>query len=181
MQWTVAIGVDTHKDVHVAVALDGLGAQLDSREIATTPASDRSLLSWAQELGVPAFAIEGTGRYGAGLVRFLERAGVSVYECERPRREERRRGKSDLIDAALAARRLLGGAGLGVPRGGGRREDLRLLLLERRSAMRARNAALNQLSALLVTAPDHLRARLERSRATDSPRRRLGCDRPRRS
>ena len=160
MQWTVAIGVDTHKDVHVAVALDVFGAQLDSREIATTPAGYRSLLSWAQELGVPAFAIEGTGSYGAGLVRFLERAGVSVYECERPRRQERRRGKSDLLDAALAARKLLGGEGLSFPRGGGRREDLRLLLLERRSAMRARNAALNQLSALLVTAPDHLRARL---------------------
>jgi transposase len=153
MQWTVAIGVDTHKDLHVAVALDALGAQLDSREIATTPAGYRSLLSWAQELGVPAFAIEGTGSYGAGLVRFLEQAGVRVYECERPRREERRRGKSDLIDAALAARRLLGGKGLSFPRGGGRREDLR-------SAMRARNAALNQLSALLVTAPDDLRARL---------------------
>ena len=55
---------------------------------------------------MPAFAVEGTGSYGAGLVRFLERAGVSVYECERPRRRERRRGKSDLIDAALAARRL---------------------------------------------------------------------------
>jgi transposase len=160
MEWTVAIAVDTHKDVHVAVALDGPGPQLDSREIATTPAGYRSLLSWAQELGVPAFAIEGTGSYGAGLVRFLERAGVSVYECERARRQEHRRGKSDLLDAALAARRQLGGDGLSFPRGGGRREDLRLVLLERRSAMRARNAALNQLSALLVTAPDHLRARL---------------------
>jgi transposase len=77
MEWTVAIGVDTHKEVHVAVALDGLGAQLDSREIATTPAGYRSLLSWAQELGVPVFAVEGTGSYGAGLVRFLQRAGVS--------------------------------------------------------------------------------------------------------
>jgi transposase len=160
MQWTVAIGVDTHKDVHVAVALDALGAQLDSQEIPTTPAGYRSLLSWARELGIPAFAIEGTGSYGAGLVRFLERAGVSVYECERPRRQERRRGKSDLIDAALAARRLLGGERLSLPRGGGRREDLRLLLLERRGALRARNAALNQLSALLVTAPDHVRERL---------------------
>ncbi len=161
MEWTVAIGVDTHKEVHVAVALDALGAQLDSREIATTPAGYRSLLSWAQELGVPAFSVEGTGSYGAGLVRFLERAGVSVYECERPRRQERRRGKSDLIDAGLAARRLLGGErGLSIPRGGGRREDLRLLLLERRSAMQARTAALNQLSALLVTAPDHVRERL---------------------
>ncbi len=71
-----------------------------------------------------------------------------------------RRGKSDLIDAALAARRLLSGERLSLPRGGGRREDLRLLLLERRGAMQARNAALNQLSALLVTAPDHVRERL---------------------
>src|SRR6266536_2041949 len=108
MEWTVAVGVDTHKDVQVAVALDALGVQLDSREIAATAAGYRSLLCWAQEFGVPAFAIEGTGSYGAGLVRFLERAGVNVYECERPRRQERRRGKSDLIDAALAARRLLG-------------------------------------------------------------------------
>jgi transposase len=160
MEWTVAIGVDTHKDMHVAVALDALGAQLDSREIETTAAGYRSLLSWARELGVPAFAVEGTGSYGAGLVRFLQRAGVSVYECERPRREERRRGKSDLVDAALAARRLLGGERLSLPRGGGRREDLRLLLLERRGAMQARTAALNQLSALVVTAPEHVRERL---------------------
>src|ERR671918_1142932 len=160
MQWTVAIGVDTHKEVHVAVALDTLGAQLDAREFATTPEGYRSLLFWARELGVPAFAVEGTGSYGAGLVRFLEQAGVSVYECDRPRRQERRRGKSDLIDAALAARRIVAGEGLSIPRGGGRREDLRLLLLERRSAVRARTAALNQLSSLLVTAPEQVRDRL---------------------
>jgi transposase len=161
MEWTVAIGVDTHKEVHVAVALDSLGSQLDSREIPTTSAGYRSLLSWAQQLGVPAFAVEGTGSYGAGLVRFLEQAGVAVYECERPRRQERRRGKTDLIDATLAARRLLAGERLSLPRGGGRREDLRLLLLERRGAMQARTAALNQLSAVLLTAPEHVRGRLQ--------------------
>ena len=48
----------------------------------------RSLLRWARELGEPAFAVEGTGSYGAGLVRFLEQAGVPAYECERPRRQE---------------------------------------------------------------------------------------------
>jgi transposase len=160
MEWTVAIGVDTHKEVDVAVAMDAFGARLDSGQIPTTLAGYRGLLSWAQELGVPAFAVEGTGRYGAGLVRFLERAGVAVYECERPRRQERRGGKNDLIDAALAARRLLGGEHLSLPRGGGRREDLRVLLIERRGAMQARNAALNQLSALLVTAPDDVRERL---------------------
>jgi transposase len=160
MEWTVAIGVDTHKEAHMAVALDVFGGQLDSREIAATPAGYRALLLWAQQLGVPVFAVEGTGSYGAGLVRFVERAGFTVYECERPRRRERRRGKSDLIDAALAARRLLGGERLSLPRGGGRREDLRLLLLERRGAMQARTAALNQLSAVLVTAPDQVRERL---------------------
>jgi hypothetical protein len=59
MEWTVAIDVDTHKEVHVAVALDALGAQLDSLEIPTTLAGYSSLLGWTQELGVPAFAIEG--------------------------------------------------------------------------------------------------------------------------
>ena len=162
MKWTVAIGVDTHKHVHVAVALDRFGAQLGSREVATTESGYRSLLAWALELGLPAFAIEGCGSYGAGLVRFLELAGVAVWECERPRRQERRRGKSDLIDAALAARRLLSGDGLCLPRGGGRREELRLLLLERRSAIQARTAALNQLSALVVTAPEPLRVRLSK-------------------
>src|SRR5713101_3750552 len=162
MEWTVAIGVDTHKDVHVAVALDRFGAQLGSREVATTETGYRSLLAWALELGLPAFAVEGCGSYGAGLVRFLERAGIPVWECERPRRQERRRGKSDLIDAALAARRLLTGDGLCLPRGGGRREELRLLLLERRSAIQARTATLNQLSALVVTAPDPLRLRLSK-------------------
>jgi transposase len=89
MDWTVAIGVDTHKEVHVAVALDRLGAQLDSREIATTPAGYRSLLSWAEELGVPAFAIEGAGSDGMGLVRFLEQAGVAAPEPSPRRRPAR--------------------------------------------------------------------------------------------
>jgi transposase len=66
------------QEVHVAVALDPVGGQLDSREIPTISAGYRRLLSWAQELGVAAFAIEGAGSYGAGLVRFLERAGVPV-------------------------------------------------------------------------------------------------------
>jgi transposase len=162
MEWTVAIGVDTHKHVHVAVALDRFGAQLDGHEVETSETGYRSLLAWALGLGVPAFAVEGCGSYGAGLVRFLQRAGIAVWECERPRRQERRRGKSDTIDAALAARRLLSGEGLCLPRGGGRREELRLLLLERRSAIQARTAALNQLSALVVTAPEPLRVRLSK-------------------
>ncbi|MEK6253028.1 MAG: IS110 family transposase [Actinomycetota bacterium] len=161
MQWTVAIGIDTHKCTHVAVALDRRGGQLDSFEAPATSAGYLALHRWAHELGEPVFALEGAGSYGAGLARFLQAAGCLVYECERPKRVERRRGKNDLIDALLAARRLLTGERLGAPRGlSGPREDLRLLLLERRSAIRARTATLNQLQAVLVTAPERLRSRL---------------------
>lgn len=160
MGWTVAIGVDTHRDVHVAVALDRLGGGRGSIAVASDGKGYLALWRWACELGEPAFAVEGAGSYGAGLARFLVSAGALVYECERPRRaERRRRGKSDLIDAALAAGRLVGGAPLARLRGGGVREDLRLLLLERRGAVRAHTAALNQLQAVLVTAPEPMRAR----------------------
>lgn len=160
MAWTVAIGIDTHEDQHTAVALDRLGAGQGSMRVSADGKGYLALWRWAQELGEPAFAIEGTGSYGAGLARFLVAAGAEVYECERPRRGERRRGKSDPIDATLAAGRLLSGEPLPRLRGGGVREDLRLLLLERRGAVRARTAALNQLQAVIVTAPEELRARL---------------------
>lgn len=161
MQWTVAIGVDTHKDRHVAVAFDRLGVELDACDFAADAGGYRELLAWAQTLGEPAFAVEGCGSYGAGLARVLIAAGMLVYESERPRRGERRRGKNDLIDAALAASRLLSGQRLSNPRGEGVREELRLLLLERRGAIRAQTATLNQLRALLVTAPADLRERLQ--------------------
>jgi transposase len=159
-EWTVAIGVDTHKQWHVAVALDRLGARVDDLMVEATETGYRRLMAWACRLGQPVFGIEGCGSYGAGLARFLADQGVAVYECERPKRGERRGGKNDLIDAALAARRVVTGEGLSMPRGDGRRDQLRVLLLERRGATRARTAALNQLDAVIVTAPDDLRRRL---------------------
>ena len=158
----VAIGVDTHRDTHVAVALDGVGGRLGSLEITTDAAGYTRLWQWASGLeGEPGFAIEGTGSYGAGLTAFLAAAGASVFECERPRRRDRGRGKSDLIDAEAAAKRLLSGERLARPRAGcGVREDLRALLTQRQSAVAARTVALNQLHGLAVTLPDRLRGRL---------------------
>lgn len=46
--------------------------------------------------------IEGAGSYGAGLCEYLLAVGIAVVEVERPRRDDRRRGKSDDIDALLA-------------------------------------------------------------------------------
>jgi transposase len=161
MGWTVAIGVDTHKQAHVAVALDGIGRQLGELSVLASEQGYGELLAWAGSFGRPCFAIEGAASYGAGLARFLGERSMSVFECERPSRRDRRGGKNDPLDALLAARRLLAGGGLSRPRGGGRRETLRALLVERRGADQARTACLNQLHALVVTAPDSLRQRLQ--------------------
>lgn len=161
MEWTVAIGVDTHREAHVAVAVDRLGRQLGALEFRVDERGFEELRRFAIALGRPAFAIEGTGSYGASLARALLADGFAVFECERPRRR-RRKDKNDLIDAELAARRLLAGEPLSLPRGGREREQLRLLLVERRSAQHARQQALNQLKAAIVTLDPPLRARLER-------------------
>lgn len=88
----VTVGVDTHKDAHVAAARDHLGRQIGTKVVATTPAGYKELLSWARDLGVvAAFGVEGTGSYGAGLARFLSAEGALVIEVIRPNRQRRRR------------------------------------------------------------------------------------------
>jgi len=57
--WTVAIGVDAHKQWHVAVALDRLGRRVDWMTAAATAAGYQQLLAWARSLGDPVFGIEG--------------------------------------------------------------------------------------------------------------------------
>jgi len=44
MQWTVAIGVGTLKDAHVAVARDRCGARLGAREVASASIGFQQLL-----------------------------------------------------------------------------------------------------------------------------------------
>ena len=81
---------------------------------------------------------------------------------ERPKRQNRRRrGKSDAIDAEAAARAVQAGTATAQPKAGdGPIEMLRMLQAARRSAIKARTQATNQLHALVVTAPDTLRTRL---------------------
>jgi transposase len=158
----VTLGVDTHADVHVGVALDHLGRRLGSRAVPTTPAGYAELVAWARPFGtLERVGIEGTGSYGAGLARWLRERGVPVVEVERPTRRTRRRGKSDPGDAEAAARAVLAGTATGRPKAGdGPAEMVRALQVARRSAVRARTQAANQLHALVVTAPEPLRAQL---------------------
>jgi transposase len=156
----VILGVDTHLDTHVGAVVDDLGRARGTLAVPTTPAGSAELLAWAQSLGVLKRAgVEGTGTYGAALVRALARAGVQVIEVNRPDRSRRRRlGKSDPTDAENAARAVLAGAATGAPKAkSGLVEALRAVMVARRSAVKARTQAGNQLRSLVITAPDDLR------------------------
>jgi transposase len=152
----VTLGVDTHADIHVVVALDHLGGWLGATEIPTTRAGYQKLLEWASALGVvDRVGIEGTGSYGAGLFRWLRARGVTVIEVDRPDRKLRRqRGKDDVTDAEGAARSVVSGQATGIPKSAdGNVEMIRVLRVARRSAMRAKISTINQLHALVVSAP----------------------------
>jgi transposase len=159
----VILGVDTHADVHVAVALDGLGRRLGHKSVLTTEAGYAALVAWAEEFGTLERAgIEGNGSFDVGLVRFLRARGVQVVEVNRPNRQHRRRfGNHDTADTEAAARVLQANTAIGEPKSAdGPAEMVRTLHVARRSALKTRTQAANQLRALLLTAPEELRAEL---------------------
>jgi transposase len=161
VQQGLVVGVDTHLDTHTAVICDGRGHQLGQEQVPATTAGYGQLLAWAraQAAGTPlAWAVEGTGHYGLGLSRHLAAAGEQVAEIGHTRHiGNRRAGKTDSIDALRAARELLACEHPAVPRAGGDREALRLLICGRDHAVRACRSARALLAGLLVTMPDELR------------------------
>ena len=105
--------------------------------------------------------VEGTGSYGAGLTRCLAQAGVDVVDVNRPNRQLRRRGKTDTVDAQAAALAALSGSAAVVPKSAdGCVEAIRVLSVARRSAVKARTVAANQIGAVVVTAPEQVKDRL---------------------
>lgn len=163
-------GVDTHRDQHVAAALDQLGRVLGTQSFSTTIGGYRHLLRWLRSFGVvDKVGVEGTGSYGTGLTRHLLEQGVEVLEVSRPNRQVRRRfGKTDIVDAVAAARSVQSGEATAQPKThDGPVEALRALKAVQRSANKSRTQALNQLHQLLVTAPEDLRSRLENLSRTE--------------
>jgi transposase len=155
-------GVDTHQDIHVAAALDGIGGLLGVEEFPTTPTGYGALLCWLGQFGaIEIVGIEGTGSYGAGLARYLQAAGVRVVEVDRADRQDRRRqGKSDPLDAVSAARAAQSGRARGASKGrDGTVEAIRALMVAKRSARSERTQTVNQARSLVVTGPDDVRAR----------------------
>lgn len=163
----VVIGVDTHKHTHTAAVLNAhTGAVLTRATVNADSDGYLELVAFAAEhAGLRAWAIEGTGGYGAGLARHLAEQRELVVELDRPVRPKRRAGaKTDAIDAERAARDALGRARLAQPKTGPERAALQMRLTARRAAVAAGSDAQRQLLALVITSPQRLRDRFSRQR-----------------
>ncbi len=152
--------------------LTALGKVVGDAEFPTTAAGYARAIEFLTAQGVvERVGVEGAACYGAGITRALHAAGIAVVEVERPTRSARRRaGKSDRLDAYHAARAVL--AERSSPVKDPALEGLRALNLARRSAVKARTAASNQMKAILVMAPDPVRARFRRADRRPAGRRR---------
>jgi transposase len=179
------IGVDPHRDTLAAAVIDSIGGVLAQTSVDADATGYRQLLDFGV-VWVPGrrcWAVEGAGSYGAGLTVLLRAYGERVVEVGRPQRPPRRSGaKSDALDAIRAAREALAQDHVLMPRQRGDREAMRVLLATRHSACAAKVCAINQLKALIVAAPEELRAEL---RGLNSKRQIRRCaslrDRPSRS
>jgi transposase len=162
-------GVDTHKDTHVAAVIDHLGRELATRSFPTTSTGYQQLLDWMGTFGIiERVGIEGTGSWGAALTRHLNAANIDVTEINRTNRQHRRRhGKTDPADAIAAARACLAGLDAGIPKtGDGPVESIRMLRIARRSAIQTRTRTMNQIRAVIDTAPADVRDRYRHLTAT---------------
>jgi transposase len=157
----IAIGVDAHKRLHAAVAVDAAGRELDRWQGANDPAGWTALHAWASALGADRIAIEGAWNYGRGLAQYLVAAGTPVYEVNARwtadgRRRARRRDKSDRLDARAAATvALREGAQLPAVTAEDESVVLDLLTSEREAALAEATRLGNQLHALLLQLDPH--------------------------
>lgn len=160
----VFLGVDTHKDFHVAATIDPLTGCSASKSFPTTRKGYEDLLKWANAQGsVVLCGCEGTASYGAGLTRFLQSANIAVVEVNRPDLHTRRRkGKSDDVDALSAARFAMTSRNdAPLPKDStGAVEALRQVRLTRAGALKARKAAYQEMKALVIVAEQSLREQL---------------------
>lgn len=161
------IGVDPDRDrITVAIIHAHNHAELAAAEFPANGNGYRQAIDWADEHSNAerrVWSIEGCGSFGAGLCATLQHEGEWVLEFSRPRSRPSVDGaKTDRLDAARAGREILGRTTLAQPRANGTREALRALLVTRDGAQRARTAAINELRALLLSAPDELRSQLRR-------------------
>lgn len=154
------VGVDTHARFHALTIIDtATGAEIDCAQFPSSPAGMVRCASWTHrrteaQTNEVLVSMEGTISYGTGLREVLENAGYLAVEAPRLlARGRKRTPKSDLIDAASIATRTLpiDVDLLTIPRSGGPRQALRILLGARTQMPRSNTAAINALTALVRT------------------------------
>lgn len=150
----VYAGIDTHADTHHVAVIDELGRKLGDDEFTTTSTGYQQILAFLLTFGtLVRVGIEGTASYGAGITAYLRSQHVTVKEVIRPSRQTRRNGKSDPIDAYAAARSVAADEDLPIPKLlGGDIDAIRVILKTRRTAVKARTAAIVQIKNFLITA-----------------------------
>ena len=167
----VTIGVDAHKAVHQALALDAVGTVRGSWRGANTPHQWQHLLAWAATFpgarrwgGHPPG--EGAWNYGRGLAPFLVTHGEHVYEVNprwtaQGRRRARKPGKNDWLDAPAVAK-LVRDEGATLPRVAAEDQTavLDLLVIERETALREATRLRNQIHQLLLQVDPDYKAHL---------------------
>ena len=153
----ITIGVDAHKRLHVALAVDETGRELGHWRGPNSAAGWQNFMSWAAGLGPQhRVGIEGAWGYGRGLAQYLVELGVEVYEVNARwtavgRRSARRPDKTDRLDARAVAL-FLHREGRDLPRVAAEDETaiLNLLTIERESAIAEATRLRNQIHALLL-------------------------------
>ncbi len=159
----ITIGVDAHKRMHAAVAVDATGGILGEWRGANTAAAWQALWEWAGAFSTPRqWGIEGAWNYGRGLAQFLVTQDETVYEINprwtaARRRGARTRGKSDRLDAYAVAK-LVREEGATLPPVTAEDDSavLDLLVTEREAALAEATRLRNHLHQLLLqSTPDY--------------------------
>lgn len=105
----LTIGVDAHKGLHMAVAVNEAGQEVGQWRGQNSSAGWQCMLEWAAGFGDPRqWGIEGAWNYGRGLAQQLVATEETVYEVNArwtalERRRARRPGKTDRLDARAVA------------------------------------------------------------------------------
>lgn len=160
------LGVGTHLDIHIGAVISQAGKLPSTRIIQTNQTGYLEQPDWTRSFGILERAgIEGTETYGAALTRFHIKNDVYVVEVNRHKRSKRRlEGKSNPLDVNNAARTVLSGSSKAIPKmQSGACEALRIISIARRSVVKARTQAINQLRALLVSSPQDFRHKFLKS------------------